>query len=240
VTIWYSRKPILPGAGKKNGVYHVFSADQIHEIRELRVWLAEHGPGLHYSENCRKGLAAIGRRSGRPVVIVHSSLVDRVETELQAIEVPDGYLQVIITRLRREYVRLDPLVDLDDDPKVVKYFREKLSAQRRELVLGRITRDGGREIPDVIRDPDELDDTTDADDPEYVSAVKRRITQLKILNSQIENLDLGHRSRLKLTEEPAEKDLNSYIPRKKQEVIPDLEPVADKPWLKRAAERGWE
>jgi hypothetical protein len=211
-----------------------------HELEELRSTLIGYEqPNSHYSERCRPGLEAIGRRSGRPVVVVHSSLVDRLEEDLGVIEVPEGYLQLIITRLRREYVRLDVRVDLDEDPKVRKYFRDKLSAQRRELALGKLMPDGDREAPDVIRDPDELDDTTDADDPDYVSRVKRRVAQIKILNSQIENLDLGQRSRLKLTEEPARKELGRYVRIKKPQAEPEVNSTTDKPWLKRAAERGW-
>lgn len=241
MTVWYSRKPIRLGA-RGDEIFHRITADQVAEFRRICVHLSKLPKGMYYPESCKIGEAAISRQSGRPLVHVHSSYVGLLEEELEAVEIPDGYLEIQIYRLKRQFA----LHRGEETMKIRKYFQKKLGALARELKLGRLRADGVREPPDVIRWPDELDDSTEDDEQAYVDRVKRRVSQVKILNSQIENLDLGQRSPLNLTSEPTEKELTRYQRKSKLEKaaerevsLPTEEEIQSKPWLKAAQERGW-
>lgn len=240
MTIWYSGKPIT--AGRAEGTFYVFSADQIHELDRLWEWLQNKNPVDFNREQCASGLDAIGRRTGRPVIKMHVSLTRLAEKELGAVEVPDGYLPIIYTLLRREYVRKDPRLDVDADPRITKYFRDHLSSQVRQLVLGKlIPGTKKRQPPDAIIDPEELDDLMEDDDPDYVRHVRHRISQIKILNARIDALDLQQRVPVKIKQSPDERAENSYVRgrdqvEEPQEVDPNSSDLP--PHMRFAIERG--
>lgn len=242
MTVWYSRKPIRLGA-RGDDVFYRVTADQVAEFRQVCSRLFGLPRKSVYMETCKTGEDAIGRSSGRPLAHVHSDYVEFLENELDAVEVPDGYLELLIYRLKREYA----LFKGEETEKIKIYFRRKFSHYAKELKLGRVREDGRRDPPDVIQNPEDLDDTTENDDQDYVSKVKRRVSLLNILNNQIENLDLGQRSPLKLTEDPSEKELRHYVRRDKLARATDPGPVVPSreemetlaPWKKAAFERGW-
>jgi hypothetical protein len=240
MAVWYSRKPIRLGAIKDKIFYRV-TCDTVAEYRTLQVRMTEECPASFYREKCRTGSAATDRTSGRPLFHVESSAVDWIEDDLEGIEVPDGYLEILIYRLKRQFAEYG---GEDLTPRQETYFRKKFSSLIRELNLGKIGPDGSREPPDAIRRPVELDDTTEEDDPAFVAKVKRRVSMIKILNGWIENLDLGQRSPLNLSVEPTETEIEKWIPRKKrivaQKKANQLEDLADlPPWKRAAIERGW-
>jgi hypothetical protein len=227
--------------------YYRVVTDEIHEFRKLVVDLGQRLPERgFYSQQCRIGNAALSRSGGLSVVHVHRSHVGVLE-EMGAVLVPEGYLEVLIYCLKRRYVQ--QAGPLDDRAQV--YFRRKFFSLLQDLKRGRVGPDGELEVPDVIRRPEELDDTTEDDPPEYVEMVRRRIGIIKTLNDRFENLDRGQCSPLKLTSEPTETELKKYrrkIPGTKLRPM-DLGPVSkldvsteeerealleSKPWLKRA------
>lgn len=239
MAVWYSRKPIQLGAIKDRTFVRV-TCDTVAEYRALQIKLADECPGKYYRENCKIGPAAIGRQSGRPLFHVPETAVWWLEDELGAIEVPDGYLEILIYRLKYEFLKFG---GHRPDKREKRYFQTKFSYLVRELHLGKIG-DSEREPPDAIRRPEELDDTTEEDDPSFVAKVRHRVSMIKILNGQIENLDRGQCSPLNLSVEPTEKELEKWIPHKKRQIakqkreeLPNLEDLP--PWKRAAIEKGW-
>jgi hypothetical protein len=239
MAVWYSRKPIRLGAIRDKIFYRV-TCDTVAEYRSLQMRLAD-CPVSYYKENCKVGEAAMVRKSGRPLFHVEKSGVGWIEDTLGGIEVPDGYMEILIYRLKKQFAEYGGH-RLSGEAQ--RYFQVKFNYLCRELRLGKITPDGVREPPDVIRFPDELDDTTDEDDEEFVHRVKHRVSMIKILNGQIENLDRGQVSPLNLLIEPTEKELQKGIPHKKRKIaeekvtkLPDLDDLP--PWKRAAIEKGW-